>query len=116
MGHLLPTHAEDIAKESVGRPGEVDARNRHTCMRRINSDDSLIELEITILVISEGRPRRTDIGPGDRPAEGCLRMQAPLAVAPVETFVTDCLRASVDKINGTAAHGRRRAVTGRGDD
>src|SRR5205807_7879699 len=111
-----PTHAENIAKEGVGLTGEVDARDRDTRVRRINGDDRLINLEITILVINEGRPVGSNVGAADRPAKDPLRVQAPLAIAPVKTVVIERLRTAVGKVDGAAANRRRRAVAGRGED
>ena len=74
---LSPADTENIAQEGVGRSGEVDARGRDTRMRGINGDDGLIELEITILVIDEGRPVGSNVGATDRPAKHRLRVQAP---------------------------------------
>src|SRR5262249_38812862 len=79
---LSAAHPEDVAEEGVGRTREVDARDRDTRMRIVNGDDGLIELEIAILVVAEGRPVGADVGAAVRPAEGRLRVQAPRAVAP----------------------------------
>jgi hypothetical protein len=35
---LLPAQTENVAEEGVGRTGEVDTRDWHTCMRGINGD------------------------------------------------------------------------------
>src|SRR5262249_20703756 len=113
---LSPTDGEDVAEEGVGGAGEIDTHDRHSRMRRFNGDHGLIKLEITILVIAKGGAVGTDIGSTDRPAEDRLRMPAPRAIAPVKTVEAEILCASVGKVNGAAAHGRRRAVTGRGED
>src|SRR5690349_3877725 len=59
---LSSAHSENTAQKGVGRTGEVKARDRHTRMRRINGDDGLIELEIAIPVVEEGRPIGSDVG------------------------------------------------------
>src|SRR5262249_22988284 len=84
---LLRTHTENIAEGGVGRTGEVDAGNRHTRMRRIDGDDRLINLEVTILVIREGRPAGTDIGAAHRPLQNRLGMRAALATVALKTKV-----------------------------
>src|SRR5262249_29653111 len=78
---LSPAYPEDATPDSVGRTGEVDAHDRDTRMRRINRNDCLIELEITILVIDEGRPVGPDVGPAIRPGQDRFGMQAVGAVA-----------------------------------
>ena len=43
-----PTDTENVAKVGVGSTGEIDARNRHSCVGGINGQDSLVDLEITM--------------------------------------------------------------------
>src|SRR5262249_57248474 len=97
---LLAAQTENVAPEGVGRTGEVDTRDRHTCMKGINGDDGLIELEVPILVIDEGRPVGTYVGAAVRPNADRLWMQAPRAVAPVKTVVAEGLRAPIGTVDG----------------
>lgn len=101
---LFATHTENVAIVGVGGTGELDARDRHTCMRGIYGDDCFVELEITILVVGEGRPATTEVGAVDRTAQDPFWMQAALAIAPIKAVVAERLRTPIGKVDGAASH------------